>query len=125
MATLSRLAQVSTAEVKGLAGKRSAALLKAGIENVADLLHHVPRRYIDRSLEVPISQILLGAEVTVVGQVTSVSTRRPRRNLAIIEAFIADESGSIKAVWFNQTFRARQLTKGAQVAWSGVVESFR
>ena len=125
MASLSRLAQIGTSEVKGLGGKRSSALAKAGIDSVADLLHHVPRRYIDRSIKSPIAQIPIGSEVTVIGEVRSVSMRRPRRNLAIIEALIADESATIKAVWFNQTFRKRQLTKGAQVALSGVVESFR
>jgi len=124
MATLSRLAQVSTAEVKGLAGKRSAALNKAGIENVADLLHHVPRRYIDRSVKAPMAKIPVGPEVTVIGVVKSSFIRRPRRNLAIIEAVVEDDSGSIKAVWFNQTFRARQMAKGAQVAMSGVVERY-
>ncbi|MCZ6736545.1 MAG: OB-fold nucleic acid binding domain-containing protein, partial [Actinobacteria bacterium] len=125
MASLSRLAEIGTSEVKGLAGKRSSALAKAGIDSVADLLHHVPRRYIDRSMKSPIAQIPIGSEVTVIGEVRSVSMRRPRRNLAIIEARIADESATIKAVWFNQTFRKRQLTEGAQVALSGVVESFR
>jgi ATP-dependent DNA helicase RecG len=125
MASLSRLAEVAVSEVKGLAGKRSQALAKSGIHNVADLLHHVPRRYIDRSRKVPIAQIPLGAEVTVIGEVKAVSTRRPRRNLAIIEAKIFDDTAMIKAVWFNQTFRQRQLTVGSQVALSGVVESFR
>ncbi|MDH3462355.1 MAG: ATP-dependent DNA helicase RecG [Acidimicrobiia bacterium] len=125
MASLSRLAKVKTSEVKGLAGKRVETLHKAGIHTVADLLHHVPRRYIDRSRQEPIAKLPVGVEVTVIGEVKSVSTRRPRRNLAIIEARIADGSASVKAVWFNQTFRARQLNQGAQVALSGVVESFR
>ena len=125
MPNLGYLATVPTSRIKGLAGKRAAALAKAGINSVADLLHHVPRRYIDRSRHEPIAEIPLGAEVTVIGEVQSVSTRRPRRNLAIIEARIADDTASIKAVWFNQTFRQRQLTVGAQVALSGMVESFR
>jgi len=125
MATLARLTEVSTTEVKGLAGKRSQALSSGGIDNVAELLHHVPRRYIDRSHQTPIAQTPIGSEVTIIGEVRSVSTRRPRRNLAIIEAKIADDTAVIKAVWFNQTFRSRQLSEGAQVALSGVVESFR
>ncbi len=125
MAGLTRLTAVSVSEVRGLAGKRAEILTGAGIVNVADLLHHVPHRYIDRSRKVPIARLPLGAEVTVIGEVQSVSMRRPRRNLAIIEARIADETATIKAVWFNQVFRERQLTKGAQVALSGVVESFR
>lgn len=125
MATLSRLVEVKTIEVKGLAGKRAAALAKAGIVSVADLIHHVPRRYLDRSKKIPISETEVGGEVTVIGEITRTTIRRPRRNLAIVESWIADESGSIKAVWFNQTFRKNQLREGSQVAFSGVVERFR
>lgn len=125
MASLSRLAQVKTSEVKGLAGKRVQALHEAGIHSVADLLHHIPRRYLDRTRHETIAHLPMGAEVTAIGEVQSVSIRRPRKNLAIVEARITDDSASVKAVWFNQTFRARQLTRGAQVALSGVVESFR
>ena len=125
MASLARLAEVKTTEVKGVGPKGAESLAKVGINNVADLLHHVPHRYIDRSQKAPIAQIPIGKEVTVIGEVRSVTIRRPRRNLAIIEARIADESATIKAVWFNQTFRKGQLNEGAQVALSGVVESFR
>lgn len=125
MASLARLAVVGVDQVKGLSGQRSQILAKAGIRSVADLLHHVPHRYIDRSHKTSIAQTPIGSEVTLIGEVKSITTRRPRRNLAIIEARIADETATIKAVWFNQTFRARQLSEGSLVALSGVVESFR
>lgn len=125
MASLSRLASVDVAQVKGLGGKRAESLHKVGIRNVADLLHHVPRRYIDRSLKSPIAQVPIGSEVTIIGTVRSVKDRRPRRNLHIIEAVVEDESARIKAVWFNQGFRVRQLDSATEVALSGVVESFR
>jgi ATP-dependent DNA helicase RecG len=92
---------------------------------VADLLHHVPRRYIDRSLKSPIARVPIGTEVTIIGMVKSVHDRRPRRNLHIIEATIEDESARIKAVWFNQSYLVRQLKSADEVALSGVVESFR
>ncbi|MGD2042422.1 MAG: hypothetical protein PVJ28_02160, partial [Acidimicrobiia bacterium] len=60
MASLTRLAHVDVGEVKGLGGKRSEGLRKAGIANVADLLHHVPRRYIDRSQKSPIARVPIG-----------------------------------------------------------------
>ena len=125
MAELSRLATISIEEVKGLAGKRGAALRKAGIETVADLLHHVPRRYIDRSRVEPIATLPVGEEVTVIGTVLRISTRRPKRRLAITEAQVGDPSGSLKVVWFNQPFRERQLAVDAEVALSGKVERFR
>jgi ATP-dependent DNA helicase RecG len=125
MATLSRLTEVDVAEVNSLGGSRAAVLAKAGIVTVADLLHHVPRRYIDRSHNDTIASIPRGIEVTVVGEIRSVNARRiPKRKLMIVEAVVADDTASIKAVWFNQPFRERQLTKGAEVALSGVVEFF-
>lgn len=125
MASLSRLTRVDVGEVKGLGGKRSESLKKAGIANVADLLHHVPRRYIDRSQKSTIAQVPIGSEVTIIGNVRSVNSRRPRRRLQIIEAVIEDESARIKAVWFNQGYLVRLLQNADEVALSGVVESFR
>jgi ATP-dependent DNA helicase RecG len=125
VASLSRLAAVDVGQVKGLGGKRSESLKRAGIGNVADLLHHAPRRYIDRSVKSAIAEVPIGIEVTIIGTVRSVKDRRPRRNLHIIEAVIEDDSARIKAVWFNQGFRVRQLEAATEVALSGVVESFR
>ena len=125
VATLSRLSDLPTSEVRTLGRERSRILEKNGIKTVADLLHHVPRTYIDRSTMASLAEIPLGSEVTVVGEVKSVKTRRPRRNLALVEAQIADESASIKVVWFNQIFRERQLPAGTQVVLSGTVERFR
>ena len=123
--TLAELAAIPVDQVKHLKGRRSAALAKAGINTVADLLLHAPRRYIDRSRTIPIHEIKLGEEVTVIATVKRVSTRRPRRNLAITEAAVGDGVSVLTATWFNQTFRERQMTVGAEVALSGKVDRFR
>lgn len=125
VASLSRLATVDVGQVRGLGGKRSAGLKDAGISNVTDLLHHVPRRYIDRSRQEPIAKVPVGSEVTIIGSVKSVHSRRPRRNLQIIEAVIEDDSARIKAVWFNQSYLVKMLENAGEIALSGVVESFR
>ncbi|HEX6300800.1 MAG TPA: ATP-dependent DNA helicase RecG [Acidimicrobiia bacterium] len=125
MASLARLATVDVGQVKGLGGKRSQSLADAGISTVAELLHHVPRRYIDRTRKAPIAQVPIGSEVTIIGRVRSVNHRRPRRNLQIVEAMIEDDSAVIKAVWFNQGYLVNQLKNAEEVALSGVVESFR
>ncbi|MDP9494241.1 MAG: ATP-dependent DNA helicase RecG [Actinomycetota bacterium] len=125
MATLSRLAGLPASEVRNLGRERSRILEKGGIKTVADLLHHVPRTYIDRSTMASLAEVPLGSEVTVVGEVKKVNTRRPRRNLVLVEAQIVDDSASIKVVWFNQSYREKQLPAGTQVALSGTVERFR
>jgi len=123
--SLAYLSQVPIEKVQGLSGKRGADLRKAGITSVTDLLLHAPRRYVDRSRTLPLADVPLDQEVTVIGVVERVSTRRPRRNLTIVEARIADTTGVLSAVWFNQAFRERQLIEGAEVALSGKVERFR
>ncbi len=123
--TLAQLAGIEVGRIKGLSGKRGEKLRKAGIVTVADLLLHVPRRYVDRSRTLPLSDVPLDEEVTVVGTVKKVSVRRPRRGLVIIEATIYDETGLLKAVWFNQAFRERQLAVGTEVALSGTLTRFR
>jgi ATP-dependent DNA helicase RecG len=123
--TLAELTTIPVDAVKFLKGKRAAALVGAGIETVADLLLHTPRRYIDRSRTVPIHEVRLGEEVTVIATVQSVGTRRPRRNLAITEARVGDGISVLTATWFNQTFRERQMSVGAEVALSGKLDRFR
>ena len=45
--------------------------------------------------------------------------------MTIVESRIFDGTSYLKAVWFNQAFRGRQLVEGAEVALSGKVERFR
>ena len=125
MATLTRLAEVPVTEVKGIGSDRRTALTGGGIETVADLLHHLPRTYVDRSDRPRLDRVPLGTEVTVVAEVKSIATRRPRAKLTITEAKISDETATLKVVWFNQPFRAKQLPPGTEAAFSGTIESYR
>ncbi|MGH9053135.1 MAG: ATP-dependent DNA helicase RecG [Acidimicrobiia bacterium] len=124
-AGLAHLSTIPVERVQGLSGRRGAELRRAGIGSVADLLLHFPRRYVDRSAVVPLADVPVGEEITVVGEVKKVDTRRPRRNLSIVEARLFDGTSYLKAVWFNQPFRARQLRPGVEVALSGKVERYR
>lgn len=123
--SLAYLSTVAVTRVSGLSGKRGTALEKGGIETVADLLLHVPRRYIDRSTQVELSNVPVGEEVTVIVTVQKVNVRRVRKNLTIIDAVCTDGIGILNVTWFNQVFRARQLTEGAEIALSGKVERYR
>jgi ATP-dependent DNA helicase RecG len=123
--SLAYLTTVPIERVQGLSGKRGSDLRKAGITSVADLLLHAPRRYVDRSQTVPIEDIPLGEEVTVIGVVQKVTSRRPRAKMVIVEAQVADPTATLTVTWFNQAFRERQLSVGSEVALSGKVDRFR
>jgi ATP-dependent DNA helicase RecG len=108
-----------------MGSERSKIVGKAGISTVADLLHHIPRTYVDRSTMVPLDKTPLGSEVTVIGEVISIRSRRPKAKLVIIEAEIADETATLKLIWFNQAYREKQLARGTQASFSGTIEMFR
>ncbi|MFQ5965975.1 MAG: ATP-dependent DNA helicase RecG [Acidimicrobiia bacterium] len=123
--SLAYLADVPVTKVKGLGGARGQALQQEGISSVADLLLHVPRRYIDRRTTLPLRDVREGEEVTVVAEVTEVNSRRPRRNLTLVEAILFDGTGYLWVVWFNQPYRKDQFPPGTEVAVFGKVERFR
>jgi ATP-dependent DNA helicase RecG len=69
---------------------------------------------------VRIADLLTGEEeVAIAGEVVRTSVRRPRRRLAIVQARIADGSGEVTAVWFNQVWLAEKLKPGTHVRLRG------
>jgi ATP-dependent DNA helicase RecG len=118
--SLADLAGVDVTAVPRIADGIASKLKKAGIETVADLVLHVPRRYIDRTLQAPIAELPLGEEVTVIGTLQDVSdAKRVRKKLSIVNATLYDGSGVLALTWFNQPWQARDLSAGMEVAVSG------
>ena len=93
--------------IKGVGPKTAQALAAAGLETVADALDFLPRAYDDYSAAVSIADLQPG-KVTVRAHCESISTRIVRRGLRITTAVLADDSGKVKAVWFNQPYRESQ-----------------
>jgi ATP-dependent DNA helicase RecG len=68
---------------------------------------------------VPIGRLTTSdEEVAIAGTIRRASSRRVRR-LTILEALVADPSGSIRAVWFNQPWLAEKLQPGTRVRLRG------
>ena len=97
-------------------------LHKVGIRTAKDLLFYFPFRYDDFSSVKKISDAEVGEIVSIVGKIIdirNIRTRKKRMNLT--EALIEDDSGMIKAIWFNQPFLTRNLRINANVSLSGKV----
>jgi len=98
-------------------------LTRIGIMEVGDLLWQRPRRYEE---PVPAKRIcdLFGDEEAVVEvDIRSVSSRR-RGRLKILTARVADDTGEIKATWFNQPWLEGRLTPGTRVRLRGRANKF-
>jgi len=97
-------------------------LAKLGILNVRDLLWYVPFRYDDYSVNKPISYLRHDDTVTLVGRIKSISSHPSRnKHITLTEAFLENESGQIKVIWFNQNFLEKTLKIGTEVSLAGRV----
>ncbi len=107
-------------EVKGIGPKTTEALHKAGIFTLRDLVYHLPRDYENFQQAQAISELKPG-KVTVKAKVEKTNLRRMRRNLTLVEATLRDNSGAIRAIWFNQPYRAKQFDAGKEYYFSGTM----
>jgi ATP-dependent DNA helicase RecG len=122
---LSRLGTIPVDVLKGVGEKKRSALAEMDISTVLDLVTHYPRRYIDRTNQVSIRDLVVGEEALVLATVRKVSTRQTRARRAMVEVELFDGSSYLKCTFFNQPWRSKQLREGAEVAVFGRVEVFR
>jgi ATP-dependent DNA helicase RecG len=119
------------AAVSGLAGvgpRSSEALRALGVESIRELLWHLPYDYRDRSAVRAVSELRIGEPATIEVEVKRIRVRPTRRrNLRIVEARVADSSGPVEALWFNQPWLVEKLPAGTRVRLHGKLErsSFR
>src|SRR4051812_43446540 len=79
-----------------------AALKKLEIFNARDVLLHFPYRYLDFTQVKTISELKEGENVSLKATIKSISGRPGfYGRMALAEAVVSDETGSIKVVWFN------------------------
>jgi ATP-dependent DNA helicase RecG len=119
------LGDVSVSQLRHVGEKRAAALESMGISNVFDLITIYPRRYIDRTRQVDLSDLSVGDEAAVFAEVTKVASRRTRQGKVMVEVTVSDDGESIKIVFFNQAWRERQLLVGVQALFFGKVGDYR
>jgi ATP-dependent DNA helicase RecG len=117
-------ARLESLDGVGAATARTAA--KLGLATVADLLEHLPFDHRDYERRRKVSELALGEEATVSVTVRSCRLRPTRkRRLKLLECEVVDDSGPLKAVWFNQEYLLDQLTENRKVLLRGKLESSR
>ncbi len=108
---------------QGIGEKRFLAFHRLGIDTVFDLITYFPRRYEDRSIIKPISQVQDGETVCVETIIASDPTlARIRRGLEIVKFRAVDDSGMIDISYFNQSYIRTQFHKGDSVRFYGKIQ---
>jgi ATP-dependent DNA helicase RecG len=110
--------------IKGISTGADRRFARLNVRTVRDLLYFFPRRYVDYSQRKPISKLIEGEEQTIMGTIwqARVATLGNRRGT---EAIVGDETGNIRAVWFNQPYLAKSFHTNAGIVISGTVSVFR
>ncbi len=123
--TLRELADIDVGRLRGVGERKREALAAFEIENVLDLVTTYPRRWVDRTNEARIDDLVIGTEALVLVTVRSVNKRVLRNRRTMVTANVGDGTGRMQVVFFNQPWRERQLTEGLQVALFGKAEEYR
>lgn len=117
-------AQTPVAKLPGIGGYYFYKLKRLEIETVEDLIYHFPFRYDDFSkiTEIGESQIIPGEKLSFQGVVWQIKNIRTRSGKFITSATVADQSGTIEVIWFNQPYLTKTIKAGTPISLSGKVE---
>lgn len=106
-----------TFHIKPLHAER---LKKLGLTTVGDFLYHFPARYDDLSNLIPICEIMPEQSATVSGEIIKFAIKRSwHKKINIIEIQLQDETGIIRATWFNQKYLIDVFAKNKFIRLSG------
>ncbi|HOX40810.1 MAG TPA: hypothetical protein PK263_01285, partial [bacterium] len=123
--------------LSGVGPKTSEKLGRLGIETIEDVLFYYPRGYEDYTAitkignidngvinnQFPVSKQLPNTKflpcrqagqppntITIQGTIVGIANKKTRRRgFTVTEALVADSTGTIKVVWFNQPFLQKML----------------
>ena len=101
----------SVTEIKGIGAKKAQTLNNLGIFTVNDLIEHFPRDYEDRSQVKDIADLTENEENTFFALVSAVPENVHIRKMTVTKVKLSDSTGSVNAVWYNQSFIKNALKK--------------
>ena len=103
------------------AAKTREGLAALGLATVGDLLEHMPR---DRREARTVAELQAGEQATVLVEVRSIAGRQVRRRgmRGLVEAVVCDETGSMRATFFNQPWLVGRYPVGTHLVLHGKAE---
>ncbi|HYG95889.1 MAG TPA: DEAD/DEAH box helicase, partial [Solirubrobacterales bacterium] len=111
--------EVSLSALKGIGPKTAEAAAEAGIHTVGDLLYRVPRRHRDLRIR-ELGSLEPGETATVLVKVLGSQPRPFRKGrLRMVSVKVGDDTGHVRATWFNQPWVASKLIPGTALLMTG------
>jgi ATP-dependent DNA helicase RecG len=103
-------------------GKVAEGMRALGLDTLEDLLEHLPR---DNRAARTVAELRAGEQATVAVQVRSIRSRPVRRRgmRPLVEATVHDESGSMRATFFNQPWLLQRYPAGTSLVLHGKADA--
>ena len=117
--------QTDVRYIKGVGPRGAELLYKLGLKTARDVLYYAPRSWQDRSDLVPMIRAAEGATQMFLGRVVDARMRKSGFRKSVLEVVLADETGDIKAVWFNQPYVAERIGKADKLLIWGKVQNYK
>ncbi|MCX6781015.1 MAG: ATP-dependent DNA helicase RecG [Candidatus Magasanikbacteria bacterium] len=113
--------------IPGCGEKIAKYLEKLDVKTVQDLFLHLPFRYEDHRAITPVAELVAGDSATVRVRVRQLRSRRAGRRvgMTIIEGLVGDDSGTVRVVWFQQSYLVKTLAIGEEIFLTGEVKQDR
>ena len=97
-------------------------LKRLGIETLNDLFFHFPFRYEDFSKIKTIVEAKTNETCTIKGEIVKITNIRTfKKKMFLTEALIKDNTGTIRATWFNQPYLTKTLKEKEEIFLSGKI----
>ncbi|MCQ4272487.1 ATP-dependent DNA helicase RecG [Pseudomonas kuykendallii] len=96
---MTQLAQVPVTALKGVGAALAEKLAKVGLENLQDVLFHLPLRYQDRTRVTPIGALRPGQDAVIEGIVAGADVVMGRRRSLLVR--LQDGSGTLSLRFFH------------------------
>ena len=122
---MNHLSAIKLTELKGIGMSRAELFFRVGVEDLYDLLYYFPRSYLDERSRTAISNIQMGEDVVIRARLVSTPRNFHKGKWTVTNARIADESGELAVVWFNQPYLVKNLVEGQLYLFKGKVNPLR
>ena len=114
---------VSISKLSSVTSRRVSGFEKLEIYTVKELLYHFPRKYAEIC---PVGQLRPSDEENaIVVQLRDITVTVSGKMKKSTEAMAYDSSGTIRVLWFNQSYLAKTLRRQSRVMLRGKVSVYR
>src|SRR4030067_3734047 len=113
---------LTISKIPGIGKYYEYKLKKLNINTVEDLIYHFPFRYDDFSQIKTIKNIQTEEIASIQGVIWQIKNVRTRSGKFITIATVADQSGTVEIIWFNQPYLTQTLKPGMQISLSGKIQ---